>query len=357
MAIIIMAGGSGTRFWPLSRAARPKQFLRIVGDRPMVRATYERVKGLAPDREILVVVGKGHEAETRRIFSDTEVHVLVEPFGRNTAPCVGLAARVAESMGCGGKPLIVLPADHYIAKPEEFLCALRTAMEVVREGGIATLGILPTRPETGYGYIEQADAGPRQGVYRVKRFVEKPKPEVAVEFFQSGRHYWNAGIFVATAGTLLREFARHMPSFHRGLEVLPASPGSQEFASALERLYQETENISFDCAVMEKTSEPVYVVPCDCGWSDVGSWYSLYEVRKEEEGDPRENVAEGDVYQDACEGSLILAGGKRFVAVLGLSRILVVDTDDALLVADMEYSQEVKKVSEYLAQGGRTELL
>ncbi len=355
MVSVIMAGGSGTRFWPLSRAGHPKQFLRIVGDQPLLRTTYERIRPLSDDEEILVVVGLQHEEETRRLFADTKVHILVEPFGRNTAPCIGLAARYAAHLG-RRDPLVVLPADHYVADAEAFRSAIRKAATVTREGGIATLGIVPTRPETGYGYIEREAGEASEEVYKVRRFVEKPPRKLAEEYFQTGRHYWNAGVFVATPTTLLREFSVHMPAFAEGLEKLAETFGSDRFPSALASLYEKTENISFDYAVMEKTKETVYVIPVQCGWSDVGSWYSLYDVRRGEV-DSDGNVCDGDVWACDCRDSFIVARGERFVGALGLNRVLVVDTEDALLVADLDRSQDVRRVVEWLKENGRKELL
>lgn len=357
MVAVIMAGGSGTRFWPLSRATYPKQFLKIVGGMPLLRVTYERIRPLFSDERILVVVGAEHEAETRRILSHTGVRVLVEPFGRNTAPCVGLAARYASWLGIDD-PLVILPADHYIADANAFLRAIQKAGTECVQGGIGTLGIVPTRPETGYGYIEAAKEETLcDGAYRVIRFVEKPPPELAAVYFQSGRHYWNAGVFLATPQTLLQEFSRHMPDFSERLQTLDAVFHTSKFAEQLKSIYEVVENISFDYAIMEKTSERVFVVPVECGWSDVGSWLSVYEVRRKQDGDPAGNIVQGDVQTIRCQECFVLGESPRFVAVLGLHRVLVVDTQDALLVANLDHSQEVRAVVEYLKQHGREKLL
>ncbi len=358
MNIVIMAGGSGTRFWPMSRVSRPKQLLRIVGDQPMVRATYERVKELATDDQFLVVVGREHLAETSQLFADTRVRILAEPVGRNTAPCIGLVAKYFESKG-NNHPMVILPADHYIARPVVFRKALCQAVAQAEVGGIVTLGIVPTRPETGYGYIEQEEppAGMNDEVLqRVRRFVEKPHLELAKHYLLSGNFYWNAGIFVASPKTLLREFATHMPQFFEGLDQLVPHFDQPNFPDVLNRLYERTENISFDYAIMEATRQPVYVISCDCGWSDVGSWNSLYEVRNVEQ-DERGNVQEGESVVLDCDASLIMARGRRKVAALGLRNVLIVDTEDALLVADLERSQDVRKITSELLQKGWTELL
>lgn len=357
MVAVIMAGGSGTRFWPLSRASYPKQFLRIIGGTPLLRMTYERIRPLFPDDRILVVVGREHEAETRRILSDTHVTVLVEPFGRNTAPCVGLAARYAAWMGVQD-PLVILPADHYIADAGAFRKALQRAGALSAEGGIGTLGIIPTRPETGYGYIEAVqDRRVGDGAYAVARFVEKPPLEAAAVYFQSGRHYWNAGVFLATPETLLREFARHMPEFSERLQALDAVFHTPRCDELVESIYRAVENISFDYAIMEKTREKVFVVPVDCGWSDVGSWLSLYEVRRKDHGTSDGIIVEGDAETVHCRECFVVAEGGRFVAVLGLERVLVVDTPDALLVANLDSSQDVRRIVDHLKQHGRENLL
>lgn len=356
MYIVIMAGGSGTRFWPASRKSLPKQFLNIIGDKPMVLETFERIQPLVPDERILLVIGEQHRAETERVFADHAVRILAEPKGRNTAPCIGLAAKYVESLG-GDEPVIILPADHYIARPEAFRGGLRQAVEIAYRGGIVTLGIVPTRPETGYGYIERAAKPQESNVYPVKRFVEKPTLQSAADYLQSGNYYWNAGIFVATPQTLLAEFASHLPLFYEGLVRLGETFGKAEFAEELLRLYDNTEGISFDYAIMEKTSRPVYVIPSECGWSDVGSWQSLYEVRMAGGEDRFGNITEGNILQVDCENSFMVSRGKRLLAALGLRDILVVDTEDALLVADLAKSQEIKKIVDRLKKSDSTTVL
>lgn len=345
MYVVIMAGGSGTRFWPVSRKARPKQLLNIIGGQPMVKTTYERVKGIVPDRQIVLVVGREHFDETSRVFSGTEVRILAEPEGKNTAPCIGLAARYVEHFG-GDVPMVVLPADHYVARPDVFRRALGQAVSLCAgDRAIVTLGIVPTRPETGYGYIE-TDPVERtvDGIsfHEVRRFVEKPGLSTAEEYLLRGGFYWNAGIFVATSGLLLDEFAAHMPRFRSGLAGLTEFD-SDRYRERVASLYQATENISFDYAIMEKTGRTVYVLPCDCGWSDVGSWYSLYETRQAER-DEAGNLVDGEAVVIDCRDSFVMARGKRCVAALGVSGVLIVDTEDALLVADLEKAQEVRKV-------------
>jgi len=207
------------------------------------------------------------------------------------------------------------------------------------------LGIVPTRPETGYGYIEGEDSDGGNGqVFKVKKFVEKPDLETAVQYLASSNFYWNAGIFVATPRTLLDSFAVHMPSFHRGLEEVKPTFGTSHFSGALTAFYEKIEGVSFDYAIMEKTSQPVYVIPCNCGWSDVGSWLSLYELKKDSGCDEQGNVKEGEGLVLDCRDSFVMSRGKRYVAALGLRKVLIVDTEDALLVADIDRCQEVRDV-------------
>lgn len=351
MYVVIMAGGSGTRFWPASRQCRPKQFLSIIGDTPMVVATYRRVQALVPDERIFLIVGERHRVETEQLFADTAVNILVEPIARNTAPCIGLAAKYVERTG-GEEPIVILPADHFIADSNSFRDCLRQAVQVASQEGIVTLGIVPTRPETGYGYIERSAEAVRENVFRVVKFVEKPDLQTAQKYLAAGSYFWNAGIFVATPQTLLREYSLRMPAFSNGLERLSIDCDHPHFSERLRSLYEETESISFDYAIMEKTTKPVYVVSANCGWSDVGSWFSLYEVRRDKEQDGSGNIQEGNAILLNCKNSFMVARGNRLVAGLGLDNILVVDTEDALLVADLARSQEVKEIIDRLTKLG-----
>lgn len=357
MNAVIMAGGSGTRFWPLSRENRPKQFLDIIGKKPMILQTFERIRPIVGDEKTYIVVGRNHEEETRRVFSSTKVRVVVEPFGRNTAPCIGLAAVIIASEGLDD-PVVILPADHFIARPEVFRRDILRAVEVASaEECIVTLGILPTRPETGYGYIEREDGEPEDpGVYRVKMFVEKPDFYTARRYLESGRFFWNAGIFVARPSFLLREFERYMPSFYKGLEKLKSHIGKSSFEDVLEEVYERVENISFDYAIMEKTREPVYVVPSDCGWSDVGSWYSLYELRAAEEASKEGNIADGEGAFFHSSRCFVMNRSGRWIALLGLEGVLIVDTADALLVARLEDHQRVREITDFLKRKGMDHL-
>lgn len=358
MYVVIMAGGSGTRFWPVSRKARPKQFLNITGKGPMVVETCDRMAPAFKDEQIILVLGQEHMEEAKALFRDRRVRLLAEPVGRNTAPCMGLAAIYASYLG-STDPVAFLPADHYVSNPAALLESIRLATEIAATGSIVTLGIVPTRPETGYGYIQWSEERPdfwKQKAYRVKAFVEKPTLDKARQYLVRGDYLWNAGIFVATPQTLLKEIEVHLPQLHEGLTRLKPALGTDRFENGLEEVYERLESISFDYGIMERTSSHVFVVPCDCGWSDVGSWESLYELR-EEDYDDRHNLKEGECLVVDCKGSFVSSRGGRLVSCLGLKNCLVVDTPDALLVADLKKSQEVRKIIDLLKRNRKDDLL
>jgi mannose-1-phosphate guanylyltransferase len=355
MYSVIMAGGSGTRFWPFSRKDRPKQLLDITGKGPMVVETCDRLLPIAKYSEMIIILGESHREETQRLFTGRNIHILAEPVGRNTAPCIGLGALYARYLGCRG-PMAFLPADHFIGNPKAFTASIELAGKACESGGIATLGIVPSRPETGYGYIRRSDKEDEKGVYRVKRFVEKPDLNKAMEYLNSGDYYWNAGIFVATPETILTEMKVCLPETYNSLLKLEPYLGSPEFDKKFLEVYSEIKSESFDYGVMEKTKADIFVVPCECGWSDVGSWESLYELRSDEY-DKGSNLAVGDTLLIDCKGSFVSSAGKRLVACLGLDNLIVVDRDDALLVSDMKRSQDIKKIVDELKNRKREDLL
>jgi mannose-1-phosphate guanylyltransferase len=358
MFVVVMAGGSGTRFWPASRAGNPKQFLNITGSGPLLLETCERVAPLARDDQMVIITGETHVSAARKLFHGRHILLIGEPVGRNTAPCIGLGALVARHRGHNGA-VAFLPADHFIQDRSAFLEALRSADKLASSGGIVTLGILPTHPETGYGYIRREGDSMKAGsgdAFRVSRFVEKPDPATARAYISSGEYYWNGGIFVATPDTILREVEHHLPKLYEGLLKLERTLDTPEFEDQLKDVYGNLEGVSFDHGVMEKSRTEIYVIPCACGWSDVGTWSSLYGVRKDD-ADPMGNISEGESLLVECRDTYVSNRGKRMVACLGLKNCLVVDTDDALLVADLSRSQDVRLIVNELKKRSRTELL
>ena len=358
MFTVIMAGGAGTRFWPASRKLKPKQFLSISGNDSMVVETCNRLGPVAREEEMIIVLGREHLTLAEELFEDRNVHILAEPVGRNTAPCIGLGAIQAQFLGCDG-PVAFLPADHFIGNPDAFLEALGRAGEAAETGAIVTLGITPTRPETGYGYICAEKGAPASGKNRgsrVSAFVEKPDLEKARQYLARGNYYWNAGIFVATPETILKAFELYLPELYDGLVRLRNALGTEAFEPELEAVYRDISAVSFDYGIMERTEDPVYVVPCECGWSDVGSWASLYELKREEQDGDR-NLCEGEPLLIDCNKNFISSRSGRLVACLGLENCLVVDTPGALLVANLDKSQDIRKVINLLKEMRKDEWL
>lgn len=358
MYSIIMAGGAGTRFWPYSRQRRPKQLLDITGNGPMVLETCDRLQPISKDEEIIIILGKDHCEETRSLLTGRQISILAEPVGRNTAPCIALGALYAKHMGCEG-PVVFLPADHFIGNVPAFLACLEQAGKASESGGIVTLGIIPTRPETGYGYIQgSVDMNNLQtdSVFSVSAFVEKPDVNKALEYIQSGDYFWNAGIFVAMPDTILNETRKLLPETYNALMDLEPFFGKDSFEDKFNEAYSHIEAISFDYGIMEKTDVDVTVVPCECGWSDVGSWESLYELRSNEH-DSNKNLEDGDTLLLDCENSYVAGMGKRLVTCLGLKDCIVIDREDALLVTRMNKTQDIKKIVDELKRKKREELL
>lgn len=353
MYTVIMAGGSGTRFWPASRKKKPKQFLPIYGTEPMIVETCNRMNPIAEDKEIIFVLGKEHLAEAGELFQGRPVHLVGEPIGRNTAPCIGLGALYASYLGCDS-PLAFLPADHYIANSAAFLECLASAADMVRDGGIATLGIVPTHPETGYGYIKMGQPASRSGesYYKVEAFIEKPTLMKAKDYLAEGKYFWNAGIFLAHPETILQEIRNCLPHLYEALITLKSELGTSLFDEALDAVYNRLEAISFDHGVMEKTQTDLFVVPCECGWSDVGSWGSLYDL-KERKQDGEGNLCEGQSILMDCSRVFVSNQGNRLVACLGIRDCLVVETEDALLLADLRRTQDIRKIVAWLEKNGK----
>jgi mannose-1-phosphate guanylyltransferase len=357
MFAVIMAGGSGTRFWPASRERLPKQFLPITSDCTLFEDTLNRVRLFTNEACIYAVVGSGHAALTQQALGTSAAQMLVEPFGRNTAACIGLAALHIHQRA-PDEPIVVLPSDHFVADTTSFAQTVQAAAAVARSGAIVTIGITPTRPETGYGYIEvgaQRDRALDKPYFDVTRFVEKPDLETALQYLTSGRYLWNSGIFVFTAATILAEIAACMPALHEGLRTIEAALGSAAYETVVARVYQQLQAISIDYGVMEKTTRPILVFPGEFGWSDVGSWYALYDLR-DTDRDTQANLLHGDTLTIDAKNNLVYSTTKRLVAVLGVEGLAVIDTPEALLVADLQRSQDVKQFTEMLRRQGRTEL-
>ena len=348
MQALILAGGSGTRFWPLSRRSLPKQFLVLEGDRSLLQATLDRQRPLVEPADVWVSTTAALASEVRRQLPEVPAaQVLAEPVGRNTAAAIGWALRsMPEAVRSG--VVAVLPADHRVADGAAFRATLERAARVVeRDDRVMTLGVTPDRAETGYGYLELAEElDAETGLRRVERFTEKPDLATARRFVDSAETLWNAGIFVFRGTTLLAHLARLEPAIGDGLEEIAAAP------ERTAELYARLPAISIDFAVMERL-DGLATLPLDCGWSDLGSWAALAEVLPR---DAAGNAARGDVQAIDSADNLLWADAGH-VSVLGVSGLVVVRTGDAVVVVPRERAQEVKRLVEELAAGGREELV
>lgn len=351
MYIVILAGGSGTRFWPLSRTARPKQLISITGDRTMLQRTVERVLPLKPKR-ILIITNRVQAEETERQlahYRKVPIDVIAEPAARNTAPAIGLAATIIAAHDPEGV-MVVLPADHFIRDEQALQQTLLDAAQAARKGYLVTLGIMPSRPETGYGYIE-ADTDLRGGgPFPVRRFVEKPPFEEAVRYLDAGNYFWNSGMFIWRADIILAEIGAYLPELQAALSGITFTNNVWELSDLddqIEEVYASVASVSVDYGVMEKSTR-VQVVPVEMGWSDVGSWSSLPEVVEADSSGTVCVNANGHVSLDSS-GCLIYVDAK-VVATIGVHNLIVVSTPDALLICDRERAQDVKKVVEELGR-------
>ena len=356
MFAVIMAGGKGSRFWPRSRERRPKHLLDIQGERTIIRETVDRIRPLVPPERTLIVTGRSHAAELiRQLPEIPEENILIEPVGRNTAPCIGLAAlhiqkRVSDAV------MLVLPSDHRIDDEITFRRILIAAGRAASEGeALVTIGIRPTGPETGYGYIEQGDLYSTcegEKIYTVRSIREKPPLDQAKRFLQQGGFSWNSGMFVWKASTVLEAIRCFLPELHVGLARIREALGTEREDEIVGEVYSAQKAVSIDYGVMEK-AENVLVVPGDFGWSDLGSWDALWEVSEKDENG---NAVRGSFIGIDAGDSLVHCPGK-LVALVGVRDLLVVETDDALLICRRGRSQEIRKVVETLEKSNRKEYL
>ena len=347
---LVLAGGSGTRFWPLSRRSRPKQLLALEGSRSLLQSTVDRLAPLIEPNQVWVVTTRELVKEIRRQLPEVPARqILIEPVGRNTAPAIAWSVRsMPEDLRQAA--VVVLPADHRVGDPEVFRLRLAQAIEAVQEQDLVlTLGVLPRWAETGYGYLRVGRVlDERTGLRRVVRFTEKPDAKTARRFVKSGNYLWNAGIFAFRGATLLRLVSELVPQLHAGLEQIATSRDK----ATLVELYPRLPAAPIDTAVMEKLSS-IATLPLDCGWSDLGSWAALAEVRhKDDQG----NAVAGDVVAVDAVDNLLYAD-RGTVAVLGVSNLVVVRTADSVLVLPMDRAQEVRRILAELEGRGRSELV
>jgi mannose-1-phosphate guanylyltransferase len=360
---VILAGGRGTRFWPRSRTRTPKQLLNIVGEGSMLQQTVARLAPLVPAQRIWTVTNAEQaSALAKQLPAAACKHVLTEPIGRNTAAAIALSAIHVRHAAGGDALLAVLPADHFIAQPERYRKIVRAALDEARKPGrMVVLGIPPTRPETGYGYIErQGDSVTTQGapIFAVRCFKEKPELAVANEYVASGNFHWNAGMFFWRVSTFLDALKEFLPKTHLLIEELARHIGKRSYPTKLKRIYPQLENISVDYAILERATEHpgpprVFVIPAEMGWSDIGSWAAVHELLAK---NPAENIFAGPGHTLDAEGNFLWSPGKYVVAI-GVSGLVVVETPDALLICPRDRAQDVGKIVKALEDRKHKKLL
>jgi mannose-1-phosphate guanylyltransferase len=363
---VILAGGSGTRFWPRSRRARAKQVLALDGERSMIQQTVERLKPLGGLDKTWVVTNEYLVQEiSDQLKGVPASQIIQEPVARNTAPACGLAAFLIERDNPDAV-LGVFPSDHVIGDEPRFLKILQKGIKLAAEGqNMIVLGIEPTRPETGYGYIETGDYTGDDAALHVRRFTEKPNQNRAEEFVAAGNYFWNSGMFLWSARTVADAVREHLPETAPLLESIAAAYGTPKFDQVFRELYPRCENISVDYAILEPRSakgehlSKLYCLPAEFSWNDLGSWASLYEYQIEARlrGDGDGNVADTEGHTALEASNNYVYSPKKFVALVGVEDLVIVDTEDALLIARRDHSQDVGKIVKELGLSGRTDLI
>ncbi|MDP9147867.1 MAG: sugar phosphate nucleotidyltransferase [Acidobacteriota bacterium] len=360
---VILAGGRGTRFWPRSRTRTPKQLLNIIGDDSMLQQTVARLAPLVPVERIWTVTNSEQSAAlSKHLPTKARRNILTEPAGRNTAAAIALAAIHIRHATNGDALMGVLPADLFIAQAEKYRKIARLALKVAREPGrMVVLGIPPTRPETGFGYIQRASTPISKSpfpVYPVHAFTEKPPLDLAKTYIATGNYQWNAGMFFWRVSTFLEYLKKYLPDTSAALESLADSIGTRHYAKKLGTVYKQLQSIAVDYAILEpatreKGTARVFVIPAEIGWSDIGSWTAVYEqIAKNSD----QNALLGSVYAHDAEGNFIWSP-QKFVGIVGVRDLVVVDTPDALLICPRSRSQEVGTIVKWLEQHRRHDLL
>ena len=355
---LIAAGGHGTRLWPMSRARLPKQMLPLIDDHSMFRTSVERIQDLFSPKDIFVVTGREHVSDLQReVPQIPSENFIIEPYAKNTAPALALALATIQRRDPEAT-VAILTADHHIGQPEEFRAVLSAAWQVAQTGQIVTLGIAPSFPATGFGYIQQGSAIGEFGgftVYQSRRFTEKPDIVRATHFLASGQYSWNSGMFIWRVDRAMRDLERYQPAIYAMCSYLQSAIESPEYERKLNDIWETMPTLSIDFAIMEK-ADNIAIIPIDIGWSDVGTWASLYDIL------PQDNFG-NCVKGDASESRVILdtrdtlVFSDRLAVAIGVEDIVVVDTDDVLLICHKDRTQDVKQVVDYLRENGNDEYL
>lgn len=344
ITVVIMAGGRGERFWPRSRKKLPKQLLSLTGDgKTMIQLTVDRVKSLVEYDNIYIVTNEDFaDIISYQLPQLPTENILIEPVGKNTAPCIGLAAvHIAKKEK--DAVMLILPSDHLIQNEEKFINTLKSGVEMAKKDeNILTLGIVPNYPETGYGYINfgnKIDEIGENSIYKVTKFVEKPSIEKAQEYMNSGNYLWNSGMFIWKASTILDNIEKYMPDLHKGLKEIENSIGTYKEAEVLKNEFNKFESISIDYGIMEH-ADKIFTIPGSFGWDDVGSWTALERIS---DMDTEGNVVQGNIISVDTKGC-IFQGSEKLIAAVGVENLVVVDTDDATLICAKDKCQDIKKL-------------
>ncbi len=350
---VIMAGGVGSRFWPRSRAKTPKQLLKIFSEDTMIQATVKRLDGLIDSDKILIITNKIQKEQIIEQLPKIPIeNIIAEPFGKNTAPCVALSAVIVNKLN-PDSIIVTLPADHLILDEILFKETLVKAIEFASSNNaLVTIGIKPSRPETGYGYIQINDKQSSDSIYKVQTFAEKPNLSTAKRFVSSGDFFWNSGMFIWKSSEILLAFETLLPDMYEEIAKIANVIGTSEFDATLTQVYGEVKSISVDYGIMEK-SPYVYMVKGDFNWNDVGSWEAVYQLSNQDEN---HNTKIGNIFTEKTYSSYIY-NPEKFTAVIGLDNLIVIETKDSLLICNRENAQSVKDVVDYLKINNQTELL
>ena len=355
---VIMAGGGGTRFWPVSRMSTPKQLARLTGDDVMINETIKHFEGVIGREDTFIVTNeKQAELMDKVLFKEVDrSHILIEPVQRNTAPCIIYAAMTLKKL-YGDALMAVLPADHHIADIREYEHVLKLAFDTAEKTNkIVTIGIWPTFPSTGYGYIRFSTNPVEEGgrVYYLRRFVEKPELPIAKEYIKSGKYLWNSGMFIWKASVILEEFKKHLPETYEKMEKIFDSLRTPSEKAAIAEVYPTLDKISVDYGIMEK-AEDVYCIPAEFGWNDVGSWDALDSVFSKKDG---KNVVVGSHMGIDTDNCVIFnKSDDKLITTIGVDNLVIVQTEDSIMVCSKEKAQDVKLMVDKLKEEGREDLL
>ena len=354
LTAVIMAGGVGERFWPKSRQNCPKQFLSLTSDgETMIQKTVKRLAPLISQKDIYIITNAHYLSLVQEQLPDLPPeNVIAEPCPRNTAPAIGLAASLIQKK-YDDAVMFFLPSDHLIHHEHSYINTLRKASQAaLQDKTLITLGITPTYPETGYGYIKYQQDGAQDGVYPVECFVEKPDLQTAEAYLQSGNYLWNSGMFIWKASSILHSIKKYMPELYQGLQTIAEAYGTENFHEVLNHKFPELPSESIDFGVMEKANH-IFTIPGDFGWDDVGSWLALERINQTDKND---NMLDGDILSIDSHNCTV-AGNGRMIALLGVQDLVIVDTDDALLICNKNQTQDIKKILAELKAEKKSELL